>query len=357
MMTSDGFLDDKTPPWVEAPTYDCHYYLPPEERYLDAPDDIVDRGRLLLRALLKEIPSAARLIADAVRLRTGGRFHGDMLAVARLVGADWRDIMLANIAYDLRATVYGCSVVALATPTGPVVARNMDWWPEEVLARGSCLVRFYGRDDRLCVANAGWPGTLGVVTGLSGRGFAAVVNAVKCPERSNKLGYPVLLHLRRVLEDAPDFAAALKMLSDTKLAVPAIITLVGSENDQRVVIERSPTRHALRWPKGDGPLVATNDYRLLFQPTTSDESEIYRTTCARYTYLLRYFADYDGRTEVTDTDLLWALTDPNVLQHSTAQQILMRPRTNDIKLYVPRRLVETPPRERPARTRQVLAEV
>jgi hypothetical protein len=323
---------------------------------LDAPAFVLERGRTLLRAILREIPSAARLVADAVRLRTGGRFQAEMAAVARLVGVDWREVMLGNIAYDLRLAVYGCSVVALATPSGPVVVRNMDWWPEDVLAQSSCLVRFF-RHDGLAFANAGWPGTLGIVTGLSGRGFAAVVNAVKCPERFNKLGYPVLLHVRRVLEDAPDFDGALKMLAEAKLAVPALITLVGSQNDQRVVIERTPTRHALRWAEGDGPLVATNDYRLLFPPTASAESEIYRTTCARYAYLVRYFAEFDCRTEVTDTDLLFALSDPNVLLNNTAQQIVMRPRTGDVKLFAPRRLVESPPRERPQRRERVLSQV
>src|SRR6185436_13361526 len=108
-------------------------------------------------------------------------------------------------------------------------------------------------------ANAGWPGAAGVVTGMSARGFAVVLNAVIGPEGHSRLGYPVLLHLRRVLEDAPDFDTARRWLCDQRLTVSALFTLVGRENDQRVVIERTPTRHAERWSCGNQPLITTND--------------------------------------------------------------------------------------------------
>ena len=156
------------------------------------------------------------------------------------------------------------------------------------------------------------------------------------------------------MEDAADFDAALQMLAETKVTVPALITLVGTENRQRVVIERTPTRHALRWADGDAPLIATNDYRLLFPPRASDDSEMFRTTCLRYDYLTRWFAGHDGRRDVTDTELLEALTDANVLQDSTAQQIVMRPRTGEVRLFVPRRLIASEPRERTQRPSRVL---
>src|SRR5262249_37922713 len=144
-----------------------------------------------------------------------------------------RDVVLANISYDLVLSAFGCSTVALPTPSGPVVARNMDWWPEDLLAQASYLVRYH-RNGVLQYANAGWPGAIGVGTGLSGRGFALVLNAVSGTEGVRKTGYPVLLHLRRVLEDARDFDEALRLLTEQRLAAPALLTLVGRENEQRV---------------------------------------------------------------------------------------------------------------------------
>jgi hypothetical protein len=232
--------------------------------------------------------------------------------------------------------------VALPTPSGPVVARNMDWWPEDILAQASYLIRCsqYGA---LQYANAGWPGAIGVVTGLSARGFAIVLNAVTSPEGIRKTGYPVLLHLRRVLEDARDFDDALAMLSEQTLTASALVTLVGARNEQRVVIERTPTRHAHRLPEGDEPLVATNDYRLLFRPETHEGPVIYQTTCSRYAALCRFFAGHRPDQEVEDAALLYILSDATVIQSITAQHIILRPRQGTTRLFVPRRLMGANP--------------
>src|SRR5262249_44171444 len=111
------------------------------------------------------------------------------------------------------------------------------------------------------------------------------------------------------------------------------------DNGQRVVIERTPTRHALRWATAGEPLVATNDYRMLFKPQASSGSIIYETTCSRYEALCRFFAGHRADREVEDTELLYVLSDPQVIQSITAQHIVMRPRVGQIHLFVPRHLV------------------
>jgi hypothetical protein len=324
-------------PWIESPTYDVSLDVPMRRRFADAPPEVMRRAVKLLASIQQDIPARARILASLARWRTANRFHREIVALARLVDADWRDVMLANLSYDLMLATFGCSTVAMPTPHGPVVARNMDWWPEDLLAQASCLVRYFRR-GQLAFANAGWPGAVGVVTGLSGRGFAIVLNAVLAPDEGvNRWGYPVLLHLRRVLEDARGFNEALAMLTKTRLAAPALVTLVGSENDQRVVVERTPTRHALRWAEGDAALVATNDYRLLHRPESSDTAEIYRTTCYRYEHLTRFFHEHSPQRGISDAELLYVLSDANVQQQITAQHILIRPRRNEIKLFTPRR--------------------
>ena len=327
-------------PWVERPTLRLDADLPPERRYEHVPAEAVAAGRRLLAAVLREIPPAARLLADVVRLRTANRFQAEIAGLANHVGASWREITLANISYDLMLTFLGCSTVALPTPHGPVLARNMDWWPEDLLAQASYLVHYERGGVRL-FSNAGWPGAVGIVSGMSARGFALVLNAVLGPENSSKLGYPVLLHLRRVLEDARDFDEAVRMAAEQRLAVCGLITLVGSDNRQRVVVERTPSRHALRWPKGDEPLFATNDYRLMFQPQTSDELETCRTTCSRYEALQEFFASHRPDRDVEDAELLYILSDPRVIQTITAQHIIFRPRAQTARLFVPRRLLAT----------------
>lgn len=326
-------------PWVERPSHTVDLDAPRENHYTDVPDRLVAMGHSLLSAIMSEVPTKLRYLADGVRLRTGNRFHHEFTALAKMVDANWRDLVLANISYDLTLAMIGCSTVALATPRGPVVARNMDWWPEAVLAQSSCLLRFQ-KNGEFAFANAGWPGSVGVVTGMS-RKFSVVLNAAISPdENANTTGYPMLLHLRRVLEDADSFDEALSLLTKTKLVTSGLITLVGTNNDQRVVVERSPTKAALRWPERDAaPLVTTNDYRLLYQPETRDSMEIYQTTCRRYDHLCNHFANHDATKEVSDAQLLYVLTDDHILQGITAQHIVMRPSSREIKMFVPRRLL------------------
>lgn len=326
-------------PWVERPTVELDLARPLTERLRGVPAEAYAAGRKLLDTMLAHAPASIRMLADWVRLRTANRFHDEAMAIATETGVSWREIILANVSYDLVLAGIGCSTVALATPDGPVVARNMDWWPEGILARTSYLLRCT-ESGRLRFANAGWPGAIGVVTGMSGRGFAVVLNAVRCVEGVNQMGYPVLLHLRRVVEDARDFKEALTMLSEENLAAAGLFTLVGTRNDQRVVIERTPTRHALRWPEGDEPLITTNHYRLLSESQEEGDDVLYRTTCYRHDALARFFRGHRADRHIDDTGLLYALSEPSVIQGITAQHIVMRPGSGGIRLFVPRRLVE-----------------
>jgi hypothetical protein len=327
------------PPWAERPALDFDLSRPVSQLAATLPPDALAAGERLLRAILPTIPRAARLAADWARLRTAWRFQREAVGMARLSNASWRDIVLANICYDLLLATLGCSTVVLPTPSGPVLARNMDWWPEDALARASYLIRC-SRAGTFQFAHAGFPGCIGTVTGLSARGFAVVLNAVICTEGRRWLGYPVLLHLRRVLEDARDFEDALRMLSRQRLAAPALFTLAGSRNEQRVVIERTPRRHALRWPRGGEPLLATNDYRLLTDAQGHAPGDVLlRTACPRYQRLGQLVAKHRPEQDVTDAELLYALSDPGVIQEITAQHVIMRPRTGEVRLFVPRQLL------------------
>jgi hypothetical protein len=325
-------MEEAMLPWVERPALDVDLACPEDRRFEGVPAEAFASGRRLLDAVLGEVPAAARHLADLVRRRTGDRFQAEAVALARRVGADWRDLMLANVSYDLAVARLGCSTVALPTPDGPVVARNMDWPPQDLLARASYLIRS-ARAGRPLFASAGWPGAIGIVTGLSARGFAVVLNAVMCAEGVGLAGYPVLLFLRCLLEDARDFDDALRMLSHQPLTAPGLFTLVGSRNEQRVVVERTPTRHALRWPQGDEPLFATNAYRLL------EDGDGGPTACPRYEALGRFFARHRPDKPVTDAELLYVLSDPAVVQDITAQHVVLRPRTGAARVFVPRRLL------------------
>ena len=327
-------------PWVECKSIDINLDLPWNEAIRDVPAEQLAASRRLLEAIAAAgttIP--APFVQQTVRERTGKRFDAEIQAWAAAAGVDAALLALANVSYDLLLALFGCSTMALATPSGPVLARNMDWFPEAPLARASCQIRYSGRTGLKFIA-ASWAGATGIVTGMSARGFAIALNAVSAPESGTASGYPVLLHLRRTLEDAASFGRACDMLASEPLLSPALFTIVGTTNHERAVIERSYSRHALRTPVGDAPLVATNDYRRLFAPQESDLNELTRTTCHRYDALSATLAAGTPIRERTDEELLDLLTDPRVKQTITAQHVIARPAIGQMRTFVPRELVE-----------------
>ena len=235
-------------------------------------------------------------------------------AAAAVVGVDPLDLLTANLSYDLLLGLsgMGCSTLALAGADGPTLARNMDWFPEAKVARASRLIaEDYG-------VNAGFLGLIGAATGLSRNGFCVCLNATF--GGSDPDGYPVLLFLRHVLDTATGYRQAVDMVAGERLMTGGVVTVVGTRNDERAVVERTPSRANVRSAAGGEPLFATNHYRAL----------VAAEACPRYDHL----AAYAGKRPPLEV-----LTSRRVLQTITAQHVVMCPATRAAELFVPSHLL------------------
>ena len=96
------------------------------------------------------------------------------------------------------------------------------------------------------------------------------LNAVLSEDRP-ELAAPISFVLRRVLETAPTFEHAVAQIRDTPIASDALLLVSGTQRGEMVVIERSPTRAAVRAAQ-DGLVVLTNDYRALASSSGSSSS-------------------------------------------------------------------------------------
>jgi hypothetical protein len=322
--------------WTEVPSVELDLAKPPSRRFDSMPQAIADRGKLVLDALAPHLPPSYRRIAMAAALRTMNLFTGEAKGLAARVGTDWHRVFVANLSYDLVLSSLGCSTAALATPQGPVLARNMDWAPEGPLARASVRIDAV-RKGELVHRTANWPGGIGVVTGLSSRGFAVALNAVFHPDGLDLLGYPVLYFLRRVLDEARDFDEALHRLQTQRLMIAGLFTLVGTQNSQRVAIERSPRQAALRWADNNRPLLTTNHYQAMSVPRGPLAFGLSGTSADRCASLADLVSSM-GET-IADEALLFALTDERVIQSITAQHVIARPASNTLRVFVPTRLL------------------
>ena len=329
-------------PWVDAPSVQLQGDLPPAERFRQLPADSLDRCRELIADLRAHLPTGAGGLALAVNARTKGRWRAEAEALADLLGTTWAEVLVANCAYDLALSGFACSTAALATPAGPALARNMDWSPAGPLARASLLVETRYEDGPggapLTVWNAGWPGGIGVVTGQSSRGFALALNAVSVAGAPDLLGCPVLLCLRRVLTVARDFADAVVRIRRERLVCGAIVTVVGRENSERVVVERTPRRSGVLWGEEGEPLIATNHFRVLDAEEGAEATDV--GVIGNSQGRLNALMHAAPRGEVSDGGCLYALTEPEVVQGCTAQHVICRPTEGTVRLTVPRALLK-----------------
>jgi hypothetical protein len=279
------------------------------------PSDLAAKSRVFLRETLAMYPPVPFIKAAVTHLYSRYPRHaGRADRVARPMGVDPLDLFAGNLCYDLfmGSGGMGCSTMALPTPEGPMLARNMDWPPADKIAQASCLIE---EDFGI---NAGFVGVIGAVTGQSRRGFAACINAVHAG--TDPEGYPMLLFLRDVLDTAQNFDDALARVQRERLMSGGIITLVGTANHQRAIVERTPRDASTRTAREDEPLMATNHHRALSRPEP----------CGRYDYLEAHAGKLPP---------LEILTHPQVLQTITAQHILFQPATGRAEMYVPTHLL------------------
>lgn len=166
-------------------------------------------------------------------------------------------------------TSYEWSCTARAT--GTRLRRTLDW-PFPGLGRYVHVAIQAGPAGLFY--NVGWPGSVGVLTGLAPGRFAAAIN--QAPLRRvtplRVLDYarnalttwrtvrhiPPMHLLRQVFETAPDFSSACRTLATIPIARPVLFTLTGLTPDQACLIERTETTATIH----QGPITAANDWQV-----------------------------------------------------------------------------------------------
>jgi acid ceramidase len=188
-------------------------------------------------------------------------YAAEMTAIATLLEVPVADVLMANFSYDALKVVLGCTAFAVETDVGPLHGRHLDWsTTNQLLARHTIVVNYrWGSELRFRVV--GWPGYIGALSGMRPGAFAVTLNAVLGCDPPAMLP-PVTLLLRTVLAEASTFASAVERLRCAPIASDCLLLVTGTEPGQMVVVERAPTRAALRHAEG-GVLVVANDYRSL----------------------------------------------------------------------------------------------
>lgn len=253
---------------------------PPAKRWALSPQHREQAGELLdlyLRDLGADDAVLAILEANASEVLPPD-YYAEVSAVASALERPLSHLIAGNLYYDATKTLWGCTAFAVDTARGPLHARNLDWTTHNRLLNDHTLVTTFINAPAGPFTTVGWPGFIGVLSAVAPQRFSVSLNAVLSTDPAN-VAIPVVFLLRQVLEQAESYAQAVDMLANTAIASDCLLLVAGPLHDQMCVIERTPTRHAVRSPN-EQAIFVTNDYLLLDSDSVPTLGSLQATACS-----------------------------------------------------------------------------
>jgi hypothetical protein len=187
----------------------------------------------------------------------------ELEAIAKSAGAD-RDLVIAgNTFFDL-GKMFTCSALLVekskSATGGPLLGRNLDYPSLDYIHQYS-LVTVYRPKGKLAFVSVGFPGLVGVLSGMNEAGLALGVLEVfgtkgDGPHFDVK-GMPYALSLRQVLENARTIDEARKLLDG--MSRTATINVAIADRNETAVLEITPRCVVKRSAQND-VCVATNHF-------------------------------------------------------------------------------------------------
>lgn len=309
--------------------YTIDLTLDPEKRWgsvdVSPISDLVEQAKEELDEVLPRWQRAALLAATKMLKHAYGEseYVREIKGLARMAGVSFDELLLLNLSYDLSSSGFeypgmlGCTA-ALIRDRDVVIARTMDWGFPEAIRDHTTLYRFKHNDHE--VLTAGFPGFIGVVSGVSSLGLAVTLNQA-FPGELPQMATPVPWLVRDVLTHTSTYKEAVRMISTTPAASGGFYVV--SDGRQGALIE-STGREDFIHELEEKYLVVANHYTW----DDADECE-------------REWGDTFERQEVLDAALRSgvpqsvALTQEPVEHDATAHQLVINPRLRTMKIRCP----------------------
>jgi acid ceramidase/N-acylethanolamine-hydrolysing acid amidase len=239
------------------------------------------------------------------------------------------EVLIANLYYDILKLFFGCTAFACTSEHGILHARNLDWHTDNNLLNRHSQIFDFRKGGQTLFKSVGWPGFVGVLSGMKPHQFSLTLNAVLSPDPV-EVAIPISFFLREVLSKADSYESAKEMLEKTTIASDCLLLLSGTKNDEMVVIERTPGRYATRTPE-NGQLVVTNEYKKL-ENIKLAQNVLQQTACGRFDRANELLA---LKKPVNEKECLDILQDENVMMGITAQQMVFHNASGTIVLIQP----------------------
>lgn len=201
----------------------------------------------------------------------------EIQALARASDMDEREAVLAQCFLDL-SPMTACSTITLPASAAPDhvarFGRNLDFPSLNVADKYSAVLVFHP-EGKYAFASIGWPGMIGVLSGMNEHGLAlANMEVTRSPRLPGAMPYTLLY--RTVLEQCRTVSEAIDLIEHTPRQTANNLMLMDAASD-RAVIEITPDTVDVRRAPDAEPLVSTNHQRGTDCDTTG--------RCRRYDYL------------------------------------------------------------------------
>ena len=238
----------------------------------------------------------------------------EVAALAQHSRMDEREAALAQCFLDL-SPMTACSTITLpasAAPDGVArFGRNLDF-PSLNIADKYSTVFIYHPQDGYAFASIGWPGMIGVLSGMNEHGLALANMEITRPARMPG-AMPYTLLYRQVLERCRTVPEAIQFLRATPRQTANNLMLMDATGD-RAVVEIQPDAVTVRQPRDADALLSTNHQRGVDSDTAG--------RCWRYDALRRVSRREFGHIDLPALEGLLARVSPGA---STLQSMVFEP--------------------------------
>lgn len=183
-------------------------------------------------------------------------------ALAKQTGMDERETVLAQCFLDL-SPMSACSTITLPASASPDhvarFGRNLEFISLGVADKYSTVFVYHPDEGRYGFVSIGWPGLIGVLSGMNEHGLAlANMEVSRTPRIPGAMPYTLLY--RTVLEHCKTVDEAIDLLQHTPRQTANNLMLMDATGD-RAVVEIKPDGITVRRAKATDPLISTNHQR------------------------------------------------------------------------------------------------
>ena len=179
----------------------------------------------------------------------------------------------------------GCSSFAVwnekSADSTLLIGRNFDFYMGDDFAANK-LVSFVTPTSGYRYVSVGWPGMIGVVSGMNEKGLTLTINAAKGAIPTHA-AMPISLLARHILQYAVTIEEAYRIADTCRTFVSESLLIGQAEGRCAAIIEKTPEKQAL-YSVREAPLICTNHYQSeAFSEDPANKENIARSD-SRYRY-------------------------------------------------------------------------